>query len=63
MNFLTLSSLVFVVLLGAVWSVRAFMPVTSQASINTEQSPEDHLILDDVPPPDDTYTPDQRRYS
>lgn len=62
MNFLTLSSLVFVVLLGAVWSFRSFMPV-AQSAVETDQSPEDHLILDDVPPPDDTYTPDQRRYS
>jgi len=71
MYVLTLSSFIFLVSLFAIFSFRhnlvANTDVTSgekSESLVTAQSDlMDSVILDDLPPPDDTYTPDQRRYS
>ena len=61
MNFLTYSSLALVIVLGTVWGVLKVFPTEFTAL--GAQSPRDSVILDDVPPPDDTYTPDHRRHS
>ncbi len=71
MNFLTISTIILLVLTGTIWGVLGRLSSSSsvaQGSLDELAAPQnnrlqDHVILDDLPPPDDTYTPDQRRYS
>ena len=65
----TLSSLILVVAAGVILSMRDVGVELSKdsqleiSSTSVRNEIQDSVTLDDLPPPDDTYTPDQRRYS
>lgn len=64
-----LSSLIVLVTVGTLWSsfykgtVDIVQGSQSDLSSIASNEIEDAITLEDLPPPDDTYTPDQRRYS
>ena len=70
MNFFTVSTLILLLTVGTVLgllgnfnrSVRTTEDST-QNKLMVSNPVEESVVLDDMPPPDDTYTPDHRRYS
>jgi hypothetical protein len=70
MHIWAVSSLILLIVLGTVFGFRQGGAMDSAQNSQSDSLPmaamneiEDKIILDDLPPPDDTYTPDQRRFS